>query len=201
MIRIADFIEDFDAIFPTLTNLLPWQITNAATASITNVIAMLDNNFVITNGIAIHKTTVVENGAVIKAPAVIGANSFIAAHAYLRGGVFVGTNVTIGPGCEIKSSFICNNTSIAHFNFIGDSIVGNNVNIEAGAIAANHYNERDNKTIFVKIANQLISTDCAKFGSLIADGVTIGANAVLSPGTILLKGINIERLQLVNQQA
>ena len=36
----------------------------------------------------------------------------------------------------------------AHFNFVGDSIIGNDVNIEAGAILCNHYNERELLSIF-----------------------------------------------------
>ena len=51
----------------------------------------------------------------------------------------------MGAHCEIKSCFMFNNSANAHFNFVGDSIIGSYVNIEAGAVFANHYNERKNK--------------------------------------------------------
>jgi acetyltransferase-like isoleucine patch superfamily enzyme len=138
----------------------------------------------------IHPTSVVEEGAVLKGPIYIGPNCFIGAHAYLRGGVYLMGNNSVGPGCELKSVILFPNTSLAHFNFIGDSIVGSHVNFEAGSIVANHFNERTNKDIFPGVT---------KFGALIGDGCKIGANAVLSPGTILEKNTVVDRQQLVNQ--
>ena len=83
----------------------------------------------------------------MKGPIIIGPGCFIGAHAYLRGGVYLDEKVVIGPGCEIKSSFLFRGSALAHFNFAGDSIIGEGVNMEAGSILANHYNERDDKSI------------------------------------------------------
>ena len=134
----------------------------------------------------VHPDAVIEPGAIIKPPMVIGAGCFIAAHAYLRGGVVLGDGVTIGPGAEVKSSLIGPGSVLAHFNFVGDSILGADVNLEAGAVIANHWNERPD-------------TGRVKFGALIGDGCRIGANAVLSPGTILPPGTIVPRLALVDQ--
>ena len=101
--------------------------------------------------------------------------------------------------CEIKTAVILEESAIAHFNFVGDSIIGHNVNIEAGAILANHYNERDEKTVFVCVDNERISTGLHKFGSLVGDDCRIGANAVLSPGSVLEPRTIVKRLQLVEQ--
>jgi bifunctional N-acetylglucosamine-1-phosphate-uridyltransferase/glucosamine-1-phosphate-acetyltransferase GlmU-like protein len=90
-------------------------------------------------------------------------------------------------------------TSVAHFNFIGDSIVGHQVNFEAGSITANHYNERPVKRIFVNYKNNIIDTGIDKFGALVGDGCKIGANAVLSPGTLLLPNSIVKRLALIEQ--
>ena len=95
---------------------------------------------------------------------------------------------------------VFNNSSIAHFNFIGDSIIGNNVNFEAGAIAANHFNERTDKKITLFYNDEIILTSTEKFGALVGDNSTIGANAVLSPGTILSANTVVKRLELVDQQ-
>jgi len=85
------------------------------------------------------------------------------------------------------------------FNFIGDSIIGSDVNFEAGSITANHFNERNDKRIFIKHNSDLIETNSTKFGSLVGDGSKVGANAVLSPGTILPKNTLVKRLELVDQ--
>ena len=178
---------------------LPWLIIQNLESVIFEKIKLLSDDFEINNGIAIHKTAIVEKNAILKAPLIIEENCFVAANACLRNGVFLSKNVKIGMGVEIKSSIILNNSAIAHFNFIGDSIIGENVNFEAGSITANHFNERENKEIFVKIDDNIINTKVVKFGSLIGDYSKIGANAVLSPGTILKKNSVVKRLELIEQ--
>jgi len=198
MIATDDYVSDFSAV--TGWHFEPWDIPGQLTVLIQQAIQHLGNDFIIKEDVAIHVTAVVEPGAIIKGPAIIGSNCFVAAHAYLRGGVYTFNNVSIGAGCEIKGSIIFPNSSIAHFNFIGDSIVGSNVNVEAGAITANHHNDREDKTIFVMIAGALQKTSVTKFGALIGDGSKIGANAVLSPGTILPRKSILKRLELINQE-
>lgn len=199
IISIGDFINGFAATFDEWDELLPWQITAWLPEIVSKKIATLDSSFTINNGIAIHSSAIIEPGAIIKAPAIIGANCFVAANACIRAGVYAAANVKVGMGCEIKSSIIFCNSSIAHFNFIGDSIIGNHVNFEAGSITANHFNERKNKTIQVVYNDDIVNTNTEKFGALVGDHSKIGANAALSPGTILKPGSIVKRLELVEQ--
>lgn len=159
----------------------------------------LNDDYIIKGSVAIHKSAIVEEHVIMKGPVIISANSFIGAHAYLRGGVFLGEHVSIGPGCEVKSSFIMPQSALAHFNFVGDSIIGSQVNMEAGSIIANHHNDREDKVIVVNINGKINKTDVEKFGALVGDHSKIGANAVLSPGTILTPKSIVGRLELVNQ--
>ena len=200
MITTGDFIKHFSQIFPEAAGLQPWQITSALHQIISEKILSLDDSFIGKNGIAIHKTAVVESGAVLKAPVIIGANCFVAANVCLRGGVYLGANVKIGMGCEIKNSIIFNDSAVAHFNFIGDSIIGNNVNFEAGSVIANHFNERADKRITLFYNGDTINTNAEKFGALVGDNSKIGANAVLSPATVLKPNSIVKRLQLIDQQ-
>ena len=200
MITTGDFIKNFSKIFPEAAGLQPWQITSALHQIISEKILSLDESFIGKNGIAIHKTAVVESGAVLKAPVIIGANCFVAANVCLRGGVYLGANVKIGMGCEIKNSIIFNDSAVAHFNFIGDSIIGNNVNFEAGSVIANHFNERADKRITLFYNGDTINTNAEKFGALVGDNSKIGANAVLSPATVLKPNSIVKRLQLIDQQ-
>lgn len=198
MITINHFISEFSSHFQQQET-QPWEITNNLSCTILKMILSCSENYTISKNIAIHSSAIVEQGAVIKAPAIIGKECFIAAHAYLRGGVYIAPHVKIGTGCEIKSSIICSNSNVAHFNFVGDSIIGSYVNIEAGAITANHYNERKDKNIWVMDNGNLIDTGVEKFGALIGDYSKIGANAVLSPGTILSGNSIVKRLELIDQ--
>jgi len=197
MISIRDYVENFP--LKHYQEHFPWQIIPEIENIILHLVNRCNDEFEIRNGIAIHKTAKIENGVVLKAPIIINQGCFIGANAYLRNGVFLSSKVKIGPSCEIKSSVICNESAIAHFNFIGDSIIGSFVNIEAGAILANHNNELDNKEIIVSINGVRTKTGITKFGSLIGDNSKIGANAVLNPGTILPKNTIVKRLQLIDQ--
>ena len=196
---IDHFIEDFSKTFSDLSTLEPWNITNDLKTIIEKMILNLGDDYIIQDNIAIHKSATIENNVTIKKPAIIGENCYIGANAYFREGVYLDQSVKIGPGCEIKSSIICSGTAIAHFNYIGNSIIGRNINFEAGSIAANHYNERANKKISILYDNKIIETNSDKFGSLVGDNSRIGANAVLSPGTILIKNSIVKRLELVEQ--
>lgn len=199
MIRISEFIEQFSLVFAQQATLEPWILISELSVIIEELQKRLNSEFKIHNGIAIHKTAIIEQGVVLKGPVIISENCIISAHAYLRGPIYLGNGVKIGPACEIKQSLIFSNSAIAHFNYIGNSIIGSNVNFEAGSICANHYNERQNKSISVYYNQEIIQTNTEKFGSLVGDGTKIGANAVLSPGTVLDKNSTVKRLELIEQ--
>ena len=198
-IDINDFISNISEYFKTEQDRLPWELTTNLKEIIESIIPNLNEDFKITDGIAIHKSTIVENGVTIKRPFIAMENCHIGANSYFREGVFLDKLVKIGPSSEIKSSIICSETSIAHLNYIGNSIIGHNVNFEAGSIAANHYNERADKRIRIKYKNEIIDTGVEKFGALVGDNSRIGANGVLSPGTVLKKNSIVKRLELIEQ--
>ncbi len=194
--RISDFI---DGALAAISGLAPWQATTDSETIVAALIERLGDDYHIASGVAVHVTAIVEDGAVIKPPCIIGPRTFVAAFAYLRGGVWLDGDVIIGPSCEIKSSFIHSGSKTAHFNFVGDSVIGHRVNIEAGVIAANYRNERDDKQIIVLIDGERVATGVNKFGAFIGDGTRLGANAVTAPGTILPPHSIVRRLELIDQ--
>jgi hypothetical protein len=116
---------------------LPWELTRQSENIVRQLLATLDlREFKVAGEVAIHASATVENGAVIKGPCILGAHCFVAAGAYLRGGNWVADHCTFGPGSELKSSFVFYGTQLAHFNFVGDAILGSDVNLEAGSITA-----------------------------------------------------------------
>jgi NDP-sugar pyrophosphorylase family protein len=177
----------------------PWRITEQAEALVGSAIPSLGYEYIVHDSVAIHASATIEAGAVLKAPAIVGPRCFVAAAAYLRGGTYLDEDCIIGPGSELKSSFMFKGSKIAHLNFVGDSILGSGVNVEAGAIVANYRNELDDKAIRICFGTGIIETGVQKFGALIGDGVRIGANAVIAPGALLSPGTKIGRLQLVDQ--
>lgn len=178
---------------------LPWEVTAQAPERIRRAFARLGDGWRRQGDIAVHRTATIETGAVLKGPLIIGAQAFVAAGAYLRGGVYLDRGCVIGPNAEVKTSFLFAGAKVAHLSFVGDSLLGADVNIEAGAVIANHRNERAEKAIRIVVAGRIIDTGVEKFGTLAGDGVRIGANAVIAPGAVLLPGTCIGRLHLHDQ--
>ncbi len=177
----------------------PWEIVRSLNNILYRLMEQLDDSYTVKDGIAIHKTAVIGHNVTIKAPAVISAHCFVGSNSYLRNGVFLAPAAKVGISCEVKTTVMMENSAVAHFNFIGDSIIGHDVNVEGGAVFANHYNERKDDTVFVIVDGKRVSTHLHKFGALVGDGCRIGANAVLSPGTLLPPATVVKRLELVEQ--
>ena len=179
----------------------PWNITQRAAEHILAVFDHLDMDYVRSGDIAIHHSAQVEDNAVLKGPMIIGPNCFVAAGAYIRGGVFLEKDCIIGPNSELKTTFMFSGSKIAHLSFVGDSIIGSGVNIEAGAIVANYRNEMDDKTIRIRHPGATLETGVDKFGALLGDGCRIGANAVIAPGAVLEGGKIVRRQELIDQHS
>ena len=199
MIQLSDYIARFNILFPAAAKQQAWLLTGNIKRILLEKIESLDGDYKVFNEVAIHKTVTIDSHAIIKGPAIISPNCFIGAHSYIRGGVFLDESVSLGPGCEVETTYIFSHSALAHFNFVGDSLIGSHVNLEAGAVVANHYNERREKNISVRVNGAVYSTGVEKFGALVGDNTRIGANAVLSPGTILLPNAVVGRLELVDQ--
>jgi NDP-sugar pyrophosphorylase family protein len=99
--------------------------------------------------------------------------------------VVVGDRCVIGHATEVKSSIFLDGAHAAHFAYVGDSIIGNRVNLGAGVKCANL--RFDGKEVRVHYKERALETKRRKLGSIIADDVQVGCNAVLNPGTILGK--------------
>lgn len=124
----------------------------------------------------------------------------IAAGSLIRGGCCLGNDCVVGPGAELKTSILFSGSKLAHFNFVGDSILGSDVNLEAGSVIANYRNELADPRLRICLNGEIIETEILKFGGLIGDRCRIGANAVVAPGSIIAPATAVPRLGLVDQR-
>jgi NDP-sugar pyrophosphorylase family protein len=136
--------------------------------------------------VSIGEGTVVEDGAMIKGPAIIGRDCQIRHNAYIRENVIIGDRCVVGNACEVKNTLFFNHVQAAHFNYVGDSILGHRAHLGAGVILSNHKLVPGNIT--VEMNGQPFDTGLRKFGALLGDGAEAGCNAVLNPGAILGRG-------------
>jgi NDP-sugar pyrophosphorylase family protein len=199
MVDIGVFVAAWPSSRFAQYGLKPWEMTLQAVELIRSMISELGAGYTIDGEKAIHASATVETGAVIKGPVILGPKSFVAAGAYLRGGVFLGEDCIVGPACELKTTVMFGGSKVAHLSFVGDSIIGAGVNIEAGAIVANYRNEMDDKRIRIVWQGAIIDTGVEKFGALIGDRARIGANAVVAPGALIEPGFRLTRLGKIDQ--
>jgi NDP-sugar pyrophosphorylase family protein len=130
-------------------------------------------------------------GRDVKLPAVctigehvyIGDGTEIRSGALIRGNAIIGKNCVIGNGCEIKNSLLMDHVQVAHFNYVGDSILGSHVHLAAGAILSNL--RFDRQEIAIKAGGERIPTGLRKLGAILGERVQIGCNAVLLPGSLV----------------
>src|SRR5688572_16642481 len=135
------FIKSFGEQFRDHQNDLPWVLAERVQDIVKQRLKTLNKQYKTAGEVAVHKSAVLEINVTLKGPIIIGPECFVATGCYLRGGVLLLGGNSLGPGCEIKSSILFAFSNLAHFNFVGDSVIGSNVNFEAGSVIANHFNE------------------------------------------------------------
>jgi bifunctional N-acetylglucosamine-1-phosphate-uridyltransferase/glucosamine-1-phosphate-acetyltransferase GlmU-like protein len=141
------------------------------------------DRIVICPGARIHPT------AVIEGPIYIGRDVEIRPGAYLRGGIWIGDRCVVGTNTEIKRAILLPHAKAPHLNYIGDSILGADVNLGAGTILSNF--RHDGKNIRIPHGGQRLDTGRRKLGAILGDGVLTGCNSVLHPGVVVGRGTQI----------
>ncbi|WP_254524329.1 bifunctional sugar-1-phosphate nucleotidylyltransferase/acetyltransferase [Natrinema caseinilyticum] len=137
--------------------------------------------------VVVEEGATVKPGAVIEGPALIRTGATVGPNAYVRGATMIGPDVSIGNGVEVKNSVISRGTSVSHLSYVGDSVLGRNVNVGAGTNVANLRHDDDDITFTVN--GDRLSTGRRKFGVVAGDGVKTGINTSLTPGLKLSSGV------------
>jgi len=134
------------------------------------------------NNVEILPFTHIEN-------ATLESNVNVGPFSRIRPGSFLSKGSTIGNFVEVKKSKVGKNSKINHLSYVGDAVVGKNVNIGAGTITCNYDGKKKNKTEI---------SDGAFIGSntaLIAP-IKIGKKAVVGAGSALTKNVKNKSLAL-----
>jgi NDP-sugar pyrophosphorylase family protein len=135
----------------------------------------------------IEDDVVIRPGVAIYGPTFIGRGTFVNHGALLRGGLIM-NHCSIGHCVEIKNSILLPYATCGHRNYVGDSVLGRDVNMGDGSGIANLRADRDPaKTIKVTWGGERIDTGLQKFGALVGSGTSLGCRSTLNPGTILGK--------------
>ncbi|MCK5809226.1 UDP-N-acetylglucosamine pyrophosphorylase [bacterium] len=187
------FIDDFIKLEQTICGDLfdtvdyPWEALPLIGEYILRVGPTLKGYELFGDNIWVGEGVSIAQTASVSGPAIIGAGTEIRHGAYIRGNVIIGEKCTIGNSTEVKSAFLANSVQTPHFNYVGDTIMGYKSHIGAGVILSNVRSLPG--TVIVTLPNGTrLDTGLRKFSALIGDGVEVGCNAVLNPGTIVGRG-------------
>jgi NDP-sugar pyrophosphorylase family protein len=139
--------------------------------------------------VAIGAGSVVEPGAYIQGPCVIGRDTEVRHAAYIRGPALIGDGCVVGHATEVKGSIFLDRAKAGHFAYVGDSILGREVNLGAGTKLANL--RLDGKEVVVRVGGRAVPTGRRKLGAVLGDRVETGCNSVTNPGTFLGPGARL----------
>ncbi len=183
-----DYLGSFD---------YPWQALKGISDFIKEIGKSLDKDEYseLFPEVWVHKDTQIAPTAFIGAPCIIGKGTEVRHCAFIRGSALIGDNCVIGNSTEVKNAIIFNNVQVPHYNYVGDSILGYKSHLGAGAVTSNV--KSDKTLVKINTENGTIETGLKKFGAMVGDGVEVGCNSVLNPGTVIGKYTNIYPLSRV----
>ena len=133
----------------------------------------------------------------IEGPTLIRTNAEVGPNAYLRGATLLEEGAKVGHAVEVKNSVLMAGATVDHLSYIGDSILGRNVNFGAGTTVANL--RHDGEPVTVQVKGTPTSTGRRKFGIVCGDEVKTGINTALNAGTVLDTGVRTTPGETVTQ--
>lgn len=179
---IADnFVKSFEFPYEVLPNIKEYIIKLSSDLN--------EDYKKIKESIWVHKSAKISDSACINGPCIIDEGAELRHNAFIRGNVIIGKNSVVGNSCELKNTILYDYVQVPHFNYVGDSILGNYAHLGAGTIISNLKSDKSN--IKIKNNDEIIDTLMRKVGAFIGDNVEVGCNCVINPGTIIMPNSNI----------
>lgn len=167
----------------------PWQmLPKIKDLALSLIEKGLDGFTEIKPGVLVGENVKIADTVTIEAPTIIGHGTEIRPGAYLRGSIITGSNCVIGNSSELKNCILLDKVQVPHYNYVGDSVLGNRAHMGAGSICSNL--KSDGKAVVIH-ADENIETGLRKIGGILADGADIGCGCVINPGTVIGKNTSV----------
>ncbi len=167
----------------------PWEILPKIKEYILSLIEKgIDGYTLLSPGVLVGENVKIYPTATIEAPAIIGSGSEVRPGAFIRGNVITGEKCVLGNSSELKNCILLDCVQVPHYNYIGDSILGNHSHTGAGTICSNL--KTDGKNVVIH-GDSDYETGLRKVGAILADGADVGCGCVLNPGTVIGKNTSV----------
>ncbi|WP_254862349.1 bifunctional sugar-1-phosphate nucleotidylyltransferase/acetyltransferase [Halovivax gelatinilyticus] len=136
--------------------------------------------------VVVEAGATVREGVTIEGPALIRSGVTVGPNAYVRGTTLIGEGARVGHAVEVKNSVLMSGASVNHLSYVGDSILGRDVNFGAGTVVANL--RHDDEPVQLTVKGERVSTGRRKFGVVLGDGAKTGIDSNLNAGVTLSTG-------------
>jgi bifunctional UDP-N-acetylglucosamine pyrophosphorylase/glucosamine-1-phosphate N-acetyltransferase len=140
--------------------------------------------------VVVEEGATVDPGVVIEGPALVNSGAEVGPNAYVRGATLVGEDCHVGHGVEVKNSVLMAGSNVPHLSYVGDSLLGTDVNFGAGTQVANL--RHDGADVAQTVKGERVDTGRRKYGVVAGPGAKTGINSSLSPGLVLSAGATTE---------
>ncbi len=151
--------------------------------------AQVDSNVTMTGPVRIERGSIIKSGAVLAGPCYIGRDCYVGNNVLVRSYSSLGAGSSVGYGVELKNCVLFRNSNVGRLSFVGDSVIGENVDIGSGTMTVNQ--TMDRTSIPIDIHGELVDSRLTKLGAFVGDDVKIGAGNTLAAGTVLPPGASI----------
>ncbi len=163
----------------------PWDLLRANAFLLdmmteTKVLGKVYDGVTIEGKVFVDEGTVIKPGVMIEGPVYIGKNCLIGPNCWIRPYTTIGNNCRVGQASEIKNSILFDYAYAPHQNYVGDSILGEGVNLGCGTVTANV--RHDGQTHKSVVNGVLIDTGLKKLGAVLGDNVHTGILTAIYPG-------------------
>ena len=173
----------------------PWEALKGIKEMVEALGKTLDEDYIqVSDRVWVHKTAAVAPTAFLGAPCIIGPGTEVRHCAFIRGAALVGANCVVGNSVELKNVILFDGVQVPNYNYVGDSILGHKAHMGAGSVTSN---VKSDKTPVVIHGTREIPTGLKKVGAMLGDGVEVGCNSVLNPGTVVGRNASIYPLSCV----
>ena len=143
----------------------------------------------------VARDAVVFPSAYLSGPLIIDRGAEVRHCAFIRGRALVGEHCVVGNSVELKNVILFDNVQTPHYNYVGDSILGYKSHMGAGSITSNV--KSDKTHVVVTDGAEQVDTGRKKVGAMLGDGVEVGCNSVLNPGSVIGRNSRVYPLSSV----
>ncbi|AGN02229.1 sugar nucleotidyltransferase (glucose-1-phosphate thymidylyltransferase) 2 [Salinarchaeum sp. Harcht-Bsk1] len=156
------------------------------THAVRQIDGTVEANVHVEGPIVVEEGARIRSGTYVEGPVVVRSGADVGPNAYLRGATVLGPGSRVGNAVEVKNSVLLPGATVGHLSYVGDSILGADVNFGAGTTVANL--RHDDEPVRMTVKGERVSSGRRKLGVVVGDGAKTGIDTSLNAGVTLSTG-------------